>query len=241
MINDEKKLTILVVDDSDLIRTSLKTFFGDYNIKVITSNDGLDGIQKAVKYKPSLIFLDLLMPNFDGIKMLQVIKVLDHIKVIPVIVISGNTNRTNVIASLEAGAERVISKPLKKEILLKNINEILGSNFLKNAKLSSKESNVNNDELKQKLTESFLNTFSDRKNIIERSLFNHNVAEIQKIAHELKGEGGMIGLNKLSLLGGKIEDHLSKKDIDWNNIKKMYNQVFAIVSNLEELNFKNME
>ena len=72
-------------------------------------------------------------------------------------------------------------------------------------------------------------------------MFNHNVAEIQKIAHELKGEGGMIGLNKLSLLGGKIEDHLSKKDIDWNNIKKMYNQVFAIVSNLEELNFKNME
>jgi len=134
MKNDEEKLTILVVDDSDMIRSSLKIFFSDYNIKVITSNDGLDGIQQAVKYKPSLIFLDLMMPSFDGIKMLQVVKVLDDIKLIPVIVISGNTNRTNVIASLEAGAERVISKPLKKAVLLKNINEILGGDFLKEAK-----------------------------------------------------------------------------------------------------------
>ncbi len=241
MKNDEEKLTILVVDDSDMIRSSLKIFFSDYNIKVITSNDGLDGIQKAVKYKPSLIFLDLMMPSFDGIKMLQVVKVLDDIKLIPVIVISGNTNRTNVIASLEAGAERVISKPLKKAVLLKNINEILGGDFLKEAKKITHNLNINKNEIALKLTESFLKTFPEKKRILESSLQNHNENKIKNIAHELRGEGGMIGIQKLSSLGGLIEDHFTGENINWNKIRTMCDQVFAIVSNLEELNLKKME
>ncbi len=241
MMYDDEKLTFLVVDDSDLIRNSLKNFFSDFNIKVLTSNDGLDGIQKAVKYKPSLIFLDLMMPNFDGIKMLQVIKILEHIKTIPVIVISGNTNRTNVIASLEAGADRVISKPLKKSIMLKNINELLGGNFLKKAKKKALISIADRNEITAKLTESFLKTFSEKKKIIEKSLQNQTKAEIKKIAHDLRGEGGMIGIQKLSSLGGLIEDNLSSKNINWEQIKIMYNQVFAIVASLEELNLKNTE
>ena len=100
----EDKQTILVVDDSEVIRRSLKNFFSDYNFEVITCSDGFEGIQAAAEYKPAIIFLDLMMPNFDGVKMLQVLKVLDGLKSIPVIIISGNTNRTNVLSVIEAGA-----------------------------------------------------------------------------------------------------------------------------------------
>ncbi len=130
MENPKQKINILVVDDSDIIRNSLRNFFSEYHLDVITCLNGLEGIQKAIEHKPCLIILDLLMPNFDGIKMLQVIKVIDDLKKIPVIVISGNTNRSNVLASLEAGADRVISKPLQKEVIIKNINEVLVANFL---------------------------------------------------------------------------------------------------------------
>jgi len=51
----------------------------------------------------------------------------------------------------------------------------------------------------------------------------------------------MIGIQKLSSLGGVIEDHLTNENIKWNKIKIMFYQVFAIVSNLEELNLKSME
>jgi DNA-binding response OmpR family regulator len=47
--------------------------------------------------------------------MLQILKKIDTLKNIPVIIISGNTNRSNVLAVIEAGADRIISKPLKKE------------------------------------------------------------------------------------------------------------------------------
>ena len=108
METNNQIIKILVVDDSDIIRQSLKTFFRDYNIEVITCHDGLEGIQETIEHKPSLIFLDLMMPNFDGVKMLQVLKVLDDLKTIPVIVISGNTNKRNVITSIEVGGDRVI-------------------------------------------------------------------------------------------------------------------------------------
>ena len=122
--------TVLIVDDSEVTRHALQSFFLDCNLNVITSIDGLEGVQKALEYKPVIIFLDLLMPNLNGVKMLQLIKVMDELKHIPVVVISGNTNKRNVLAAIEAGAERVISKPLKKEIIIHAVNDILGSEFL---------------------------------------------------------------------------------------------------------------
>ncbi len=134
MINEGKKTTILIVDDSEIIIRVLKHFFKDYNIELLTSKNGLEGIEMAEKYKPALIFLDIMMPNIDGIKVLQILKIFESIKKIPVIVISGNTNRENTMTSIEAGAERIMSKPLDKNVVIKFINEILGSNFLEKLK-----------------------------------------------------------------------------------------------------------
>ena len=116
---DHEKIKILVIDDSDVIRTSLKKFLLEYEIEVITSNDGLEGLQRAIEHRPRLIFLDLMMPNLDGIRLLKVMKVMEELKRIPVIVISGHTDKVNVIAATEAGADKIVSKPLSKEVLIK--------------------------------------------------------------------------------------------------------------------------
>ncbi len=134
MRNPGENKLILIVDDSPVIRTSLKEYFSGYDIDIVTCSDGLEGIKKAVETIPDLIFLDILMPNLDGLKMLQVIKVIENVKQVPVIVISGNTNRTNVISAIEAGADSVISKPISKENLFRKINELLGPGFLESAK-----------------------------------------------------------------------------------------------------------
>ena len=69
-------IRILVIDDSVLIQKALRSFLEELDIEVITCNNGLEGIQYAIETKPRLIFLDLLMPNLDGIKMLQVKQIL---------------------------------------------------------------------------------------------------------------------------------------------------------------------
>ena len=124
-MDKKAKRTILVIDDEELICQSLKTFFNDFNIDVVSCSDGLEGIQKAIEIKPCIMFLNSPMPNIDSIKMLKVFKILNDIKNIPVIIISGNTDKKNVLAAIEAGADKVITKPLQKDVIIKTVNEVM--------------------------------------------------------------------------------------------------------------------
>lgn len=235
-MNSEKKITVLVVDDSDIIRNSLRNFFQDYNFEVITCHDGLEGIQKTKEYRPSLIFLDLMMPNFDGVKMLQVIKVLDELKNIPVIVISANTNRSNVLAAIEAGAERVISKPLQKDVIIKHVNEILGSDFLSKVKKSKPFTEGENKEILKQLAKFFLNSFPVKRKIIQSSVASKNRDLLKHAVHELRGEGGSIGYMELSKIAGELEDHLAGSAIDWIYINAGCEKIFEIVTQISKEN-----
>ncbi len=235
MADSTQKITVLVVDDSDIIRNSLKNFFSEYHLDVITCFNGLEGIQKAVEHKPSLIILDLLMPNFDGIKMLQVIKVIEDLKKIPVIVISGNTNRSNVLASLEAGADRVISKPLQKEVIIKNINEVLGKEFLAKAKKSDFVPEINQTEMLYQFRKFFLTSFPLKRNAITSAILNKNKVLLKSVVHEIKGSGSTIGYPQLTKIAGEIENNIDNFTIDWNDLKLKCDEIFSIVKEIENL------
>ncbi len=225
--------TVLIVDDSEITRRALQSFFTGCKLNVITCNDGLEGVQKALQYKPVIIFLDLLMPNLNGVKMLQVIKVMDELKHIPVVVISGNTNKRNVLAAVEAGAERVISKPLKKEVIIKVVNEILGKEFLVKSKGDTKFSHKENEELVKQLRNFFLNSFPEKERGIIESLKTKNIELLKMISHEIKGTGGAVGYPELTVLGREIYGRLLEPQINWEIIELKFEQIFTIVNKIK--------
>lgn len=225
--------TILIVDDSDITRNSLKSFFEDYNLEVVTCSDGLEGIQKALEYNPSLIFLDLLMPNLNGLKMLQVMKVIKGIKQIPVIVISGNTNKQNVVAAVEAGAEKVLSKPLKKELIIKSVNEIMGEDILVKKDKGKMISDDDNLELKRRLIKFFLNSFPEKKLALLEGLDSENKDLINVVIHEIKGTGGVIGYPEITVLASRIMNKLNQNDVDWNYLRYEVEELFNLVKLVE--------
>ena len=193
----------------------------------------MEGIQKAIEHRPEIIFLDLMMPNVDGVKMLKVLKMIDSLKNIPVIIISGNTNRSNVLTVIESGADRIISKPLKKEVIIKNVVELLGEDrvgFLqKNSKFSEKETN----DLVVQLRKHFLSSFSQKKRFLLNGLQQHNEDLVKAVAHEIKGAGGMIRYPQLTTIGEDVERMLSGGSVDWDIIQSKCNQIFSIVNEME--------
>ncbi|MBU0472793.1 MAG: response regulator [Bacteroidetes bacterium] len=225
--------TVLIVDDSEITRHALQSFFLDCNLNVITCNDGLEGVQKALEYKPIIIFLDLMMPNLNGVKMLQVIKVMDDLKHIPVVVISGNTNKRNVLAAIEAGAERVISKPLKKEIIIQVVNEILGKDFLVKNRGETKFTYKENDELTKQLRNFFLNSFPEKERGILESFKTKNIELLKMITHEIKGTGGAIGYPEITILAGEIYGRLMEPKTNWEIIELKYDDIFAIIKKMK--------
>ncbi len=226
------KTKILVVDDSDVIQNSLKYFFEDFDFDVITSSDGLDGIQKTAENKPDLIILDLMMPNFDGIKMLQVKKVLKDIQNIPVLVISANTARSNVLAALEAGADRVISKPINNDELMKNVNELLGgNNFSNNNSISF--SSEDKSEIKNKLAEFFVESFQMKKEMIKTALREKNENLLRMTVHEIKGAGGTIGYPELTDLSSLVLEKDYSNQSDWLFAEIKCNQILQLVDQIK--------
>lgn len=226
------KVKILVIDDADVIRNSLKKFLSEYDVEVLTCNDGLEGLQKAVEIKPSLIFLDLLMPNLDGIRLLRVLKVLEDLKHIPVIIISGHTDKTNVLAAMEAGAEKIVSKPLTKEALIKAINEVLGSSFLAGTKKLAQLSSFEKEQMNKELKKYFINTIVQKKETITHSLVNKNKELLKLIVHELKGSSGTVGYTNISELCREIEGVVLSPQSTWLEI---HNKCQILLGNLTEI------
>ena len=232
---DENRTTILVVDDSDVVRHSLKNFFESYNCEVITCPYGLDGIQKATELNPKLIFLDLMMPKVDGLKMLQALKGIETLKSIPVIVISANTDRRNVLSVLEIGADRIISKPLRKEVIIKSINEVCGPEFLINASKTTEFSNSDMDDIKQHLIHTFLSSFEVKKAAILTAIDQKDRDTLRAVMHELKGNGGTIGYPQLSYISDSVEKALNTMSFDWVFIQQKCDQIFSIIHDIDNV------
>ncbi len=227
------KITVLVVDDSNVIQHALKNFFREYNFEVFTSSDGLEGIEMARVHTPNVIFLDLMMPNLDGIKMLQVLRVLEELKDIPVVVISGNTSRGNVLKAIEAGANTVLSKPLHKEVLKKTLKEILGDEILSRSKthsISTKEEEEISEQMKNFFFQSFKNKIPALSEYVKRK----DRDKVYEIVHQLKGAGATAGFPEITEYSTKFETLLNASPIDWEQASKFnefLNKKFNDISN----------
>lgn len=225
-----------MVDDSDVIRYSIRELLTDTGVKVITCTDGMEGIKMAAEEKPDLILLDIMMPNLDGLKMLQVIKLLDGLKNIPVLVISANTNKSNVLTAMEAGAENVISKPVSKDQLFREMVGLLGRDYFKGEKPVTALTVTEEAEIKSKLKKIFLNSFPAKKYGIIESLGNRNKAVLKQVIHEIKGTGSAIGEPILTSLSAEIEKDLSTFPVNWGAVKIKCDKIFEIVKTVEKQN-----
>ena len=226
------RMTVLVVDDYYIICNMLKSYLRHHPIDVITCSNGTEGLKKAFEAIPDLIFLDLFLPDLDGIKMLHAIRSIEQLKKTPVVVISANTNRTNVLSAIEAGADRVISKPLKKEIILKNVSELLGIEFLPEVSKSEIKT-VEDAELTKELQKDFLDFFNSRKNEFKTALINRSGNLLRKFIHDMKGIGRTIGYPELTSISAEIQDDLLVKETDWEFIKIKCGKILSIVDEIE--------
>lgn len=235
-MNFDEKAKILVIDDSDIIRNSLKKLLMEYDLEVLTCSDGLEGLQCAVENKPRLIFLDLLMPNLDGLRLLRVMKVLEDLKEIPVIIISGHTDKSNVLAVIEAGAEKIVSKPLTKEALVRAINEVLGSDFLANTKRLAQFSSEEKEQINKELKKYFANSLVQKKQSLKQSITNKNKELLKLIVHELKGSAGTAGFDDITNLCKDVEITLGLQNYSWEEInfksETLLNSLTEIEQNL---------
>lgn len=219
-------LKILVVDDSDLTRTTLMDMFSRYDCSIFSSVDGLDGIQKAVDHRPDVILLDIVMPNLDGIKSLKVMKIINELKNIPIIVISGNSNRSNLFACLEAGADKVLTKPIDEKKLIEAIEELTSK------KLQKIETNENQNLMETNYTELkkiYIKAFPKKEEQILNAISLKDKDTLATIFHELKGISASMGFPEITEISKEIELAVKAPVVDWNYVRYQTDEIISII------------
>jgi two-component system alkaline phosphatase synthesis response regulator PhoP len=106
------KKTILVVDDEKDIVDLLSYNLTKEGFSVITARNGRDALDRA-RQKPDLIILDIMMPEMNGLQVIQELKKEKSTASIPVILLTAKGSETDEIVGLEVGADDYIVKPVK--------------------------------------------------------------------------------------------------------------------------------
>lgn len=114
----EQPLKVMVIDDSRTIRRTAQMLLGEVGCEVITASDGFDALAKIVDHKPSIIFVDVLMPRLDGYQTCAVIKQNATFKETPVILLSSRDGLFDKARGRVVGSDQFLTKPFSKEELL---------------------------------------------------------------------------------------------------------------------------
>ena len=117
---------ILIVDDNDLIRTLLRGILRAEDCEIIgEARNGTLALDFIEKSKPDMVFLDVMMPEMDGLEALQSIKRL-YPEII-VVMITGSPSKDNVQESIQSGASGFIIKPFNSAKVVETLHRAWGT------------------------------------------------------------------------------------------------------------------
>ncbi len=115
---------LLVVEDSpDLVEYLSAILEEEYHLEV--ASNGREGLQKAMEYIPDIILSDVMMPEMDGIAMLDKIKTDQRTSHIPVIMLTAKADIASKLVGLERGADDYLAKPFNEEELRVRLKKLV--------------------------------------------------------------------------------------------------------------------
>jgi len=120
-------MTILVVDDSRLMRNIVKKHISDLNIECmyIEAENGADAFNSVQTNKIDLAVIDWNMPKMSGIHLLKHIRDIEQYQKLPIVMVTANADRAHITEALENGVTDYIIKPIDEKVFKKKLIRLL--------------------------------------------------------------------------------------------------------------------
>lgn len=122
IISDSTKKTVMIIDDSIVIRKMIEIALEDEDYNIITAISGKEGLEAIEKEKPNLVILDMMLPDMNGIEVLKTIKTE---KKLPVIMLSGKDSPQLIETAKEVGVDDFLPKPFRDEELVEKVKTLI--------------------------------------------------------------------------------------------------------------------
>lgn len=121
----DKNIHILVVDDFPTMRRIVRNLLKELGFNnVDEAEDGVDALNRLRNDSFGFVVSDWNMPNLDGLEMLKQIRADDNLKHLPVLMVTAEAKKENIIAAAQAGANGYVVKPFTAATLEEKLNKI---------------------------------------------------------------------------------------------------------------------
>ncbi len=118
-------IKILLVDDEPDILEILEYNLSNEGYQIFTAQNGIQAISRAVKHKPHLIILDVMMPEMDGIEACEKLRGIPELSETVITFLTARGEDYSQLAGFEAGADDYITKPIKPKVLVGKVKALL--------------------------------------------------------------------------------------------------------------------
>ncbi|HTD85895.1 MAG TPA: response regulator, partial [Candidatus Binatia bacterium] len=122
-MNPDRAARILVIEDELPMRTALQDCLAGEGYRVLTAADGESGLARALREKPDLILLDIMLPRLDGLALCEELRRVGHAT--PVLMLTAKGFVQDRVRGLDAGADDYLVKPFSTDELLARVRALL--------------------------------------------------------------------------------------------------------------------
>jgi len=123
---DRETTCVLIVEDDNTIRTVLEmALMGAGYGRVESSARGDEGLKAALRLKPDVVLLDVMLPGVDGFTICRRIRETPDLADTRVIMLTARTQNEDIVHGLECGADDYVTKPFDRKVLLARITAVL--------------------------------------------------------------------------------------------------------------------
>lgn len=190
----------LVIDDDIWMQRILQKTLSSYGFSAVyLANNGIDGVAMAIENKPTIIFLDIMLPELSGHIVMRILKRINLIKHIPIFIVSALSDVENLGLTVKYGASGYITKPFTRTTIYDKLVDVFGKERMDMIALGEKIDDIfvpempkdtkpnitnNSDDIlktKSDLLNELDNTFKpDNKPIIPAEKFNQHYLDDDK-------------------------------------------------------------
>jgi chemotaxis protein histidine kinase CheA/ActR/RegA family two-component response regulator len=117
---------ILLVEDSDIIRESLRRLLADAGYLVTVAVDGQHGLELAQSRRFDLVSTDVMMPRLDGYGLTRALRAMPEYAEVPIVMVTSRGERIDRVRGFDAGVDEYITKPHDRQLLLRAVRTLLG-------------------------------------------------------------------------------------------------------------------
>src|SRR3989442_1211287 len=195
----DQKTKILYIEDNRENRLLVRAVLEAAGYTLVDAEDGLAGIEAAIREEPALILLDINLPGVDGYEIVAILKSFPNLASTPVVALTAYAMQGDRQRTLVAGCDGYIQKPIDVDAFPRQVAEFLGG---KRERVESRDEGVYLRELNQRLVYRLLNQVEELKRLNQH--FVRRASQLEDLHHSMQditSELGVAGMLE-KLLGG---------------------------------------